>query len=162
MKKHFKSLFCLALSICLAASSLLAFAPASAAEATTVSQETTNLDNGDYCVVTLEETTIPSMARYAAKKKAAKKTYKYYNANNVFCWSYTLNATFMYDGTLVVCTDVSHTIYVENIKSWIYDSGKRWKEANSAYGKATFHLIGSNANKTVNLKITSTKHGVIS
>lgn len=102
------------------------------------------------------------MARYAAKKKAAKKTYKYYNAHDVLCWSYTLNATFMYDGTLVVCTDVSHTIDVYNIKSWIYDSGKRWKEANSAYGKATFHLIGSSANKTVKLKITSTKHGVIS
>lgn len=163
MKKHFKALTCLTLSICLMASSLLTSSPV-AANSTTVSEETIQMEDGSYCVITTTETIVPSIARGTTHTKTANKSYNYYNANNVLSWKYTLHGTFMYDDYLVVCSDVSHSIDVYNGKYWVYDSGsgKRWKSGNTAYGKATFHLIGTTTSKTVKLQISCTKHGVIS
>ena len=150
MKKLFKALTCFALSLSMLASSLLTAAPASASsDATTVSEETIQLEDGAYCIVTTTETMIPSVARGTTKTKAAEKIYRYYNASNVLSWEYTLHATFMYDDYLVVCSDT-------------YKSGKHWKQGNTAYGQVTIHLIGSTASKTVNLQISCSKHGVLS
>ena len=161
MKKHFKALTCFALSLCLLASSLLTSSPAAAAS-TTVSEETIQMDDGSYCVITTTETIVPSIARGKTKTKNAEKSFNYYNANNVLSWKYTLYGTFMYDDYLVVCSDVSHAIDIYNARNWIYDEAKRWKSGNTAYGKAVFHLMTTSAKKTVNLQISCTKHGVIS
>lgn len=161
MKKFFRVLTCLTLALCLLASSLLVSNPVSAAE-TTVSEETIQLDDGDYCVITTTETVIPSIARGKTKTKTAQKSYKYYNASNVLSWEYTLYGTFMYDDYLVVCSDVVHEIIIKNPRNWIYDEAKRWKSGNTAYGRAVFRLLTTSAKKTVNLQISCTKHGVIS
>ena len=161
MKKFFKALTCLTLALCLLASSLLVSNPVSAAE-TTVSEETIQLDDGDYCVITTTETVIPSITRGTTKRKGAKKSYKYYNASNVLTWEYTLHAAFMYDDYLVVCSDVSEEITIHNIRNWICDESSRWKSGNTAYGKAVFRLLTTSAKKTVNLQISCTKHGVLS
>ena len=161
MKKHFKALFCFALSLCMMASSLLSYTPASA-ETTTVSEETIHMEDGSYCVITTTETTVPSTARGKTHTKTANKSYNYYNANNSLSWKYTLYGTFMYDDYLVVCSDVSHSIDIYNIRNWIYDEASRWKSGNTAYGKAVFRLLTTSATKTVKLQISCTKHGVIS
>lgn len=165
MKKIFKVLTCLVLSLNLLASGLIA--PSSVSASTkTVSQETITLENGDHCVVTTTETTAETpngIALYATKTKSAEKSYSYYNSSNTLCWVYTLHGTFMYDNsTLVVCSDTYHEIAIHHPDKWIYESGKHWKQANNAYGKATFRLIGFSATKTANLQISCTKHGVIS
>lgn len=164
MKKHLKALTCFALSLCLLTSSLLTARPVSAEspETTVVSEETVQMEDGSYCIITTTEKIVPSVTRGTTKTKSADKSYNYYNSNNQLSWSYTLHGTFMYDDYLVVCSDVSHTVRVVNTLHWIYKSGKRWKSGNTAYGTATFHLISSTANKTVNLKISCSKHGVIS
>lgn len=161
MKKHFKALVCLALVLCLTASSLLNANPVSASE-TTVSEETIQMEDGSYCIITTTETILPSITRGTTKTKSASKSYNYYNANDKLSWSYTLHGTFMYDDYLVVCSDVSHTIHIVNTTKWIYNEAKRWKSGNTAYGKIVMHLIGTTANKTVNLEISCSKHGVIS
>lgn len=168
MKKTFKALTCLALTFCMLTSNLLSANAAAAATTTastapiTVSKKTIPMEDGGYCVVTLTVKTPNSMACYATKTKSASKSFKYYNGSNVLSWEYILHGTFMYDGTLVVCSDVSHEISIYNIKKWVYAGGKRWKQGNTAYGKAKFNLIGTTTSKTVNLEISSTKHGVIS
>lgn len=161
MKKHFKALTCLTLSICLLASSLLSSSSVTAASAT-VTEETVQLEDGGYCVITTTETTVPSVTRGKTHTKTANKSYNYYNASDVLSWKYTLHGTFMYDDYLVVCSDVSHSIDIYNTLNWNYDSAKRWKSGNTAYGKAVFRLISTSATKTVNLNISCTKHGVIS
>lgn len=161
MKKHLKAFTCLALSICLLTSSLLVASPVSAST-TTVSEETIQMEDGSYCIVTTTETVVPSIARGTTHTKNASKSYNYYNANNVLSWKYTLYGTFMYDDYLVVCSDVSHAIDIYHARNWNYDSAKRWKSGNTAYGKAVFRLLTTSATKTVNLEISCTKHGVIS
>ncbi len=162
MKKHFKALICLTLAICLLTSNLLTSSPVMAATTTTVSEETIEMEDGSYCVITTTETLVPSITRGTTKTKSANKSYNYYNANNVLSWRYILHGTFMYDDYLVVCSDVSHTIDIPNAKNWIYDEAKRWKSGNTAYGRAVFRLLTTSAKKTVNLQISCTKHGVIS
>ena len=74
MKKLFKVLTCFALSLSMLASILLTAAPASASsDSTTVSEETIQLEDGAYCIVTTTETMIPSVARGKTKTKGAQK-----------------------------------------------------------------------------------------
>lgn len=166
MKKLFKALTCIAMSLCLLISCMMTASTVSATDAISTNntnpEETITFEDGSYCIVTTTETTLPSVARGTTHTKQAKKSYKYYNSSDVLCWTYTLHGTFMYDDYLVVCSDVSHSIAIDRPNQWIYDSGKRWKQANNAYGTATFQLIGFSATKTVNLQISCTKHGVIS
>ena len=163
MKKLFKALTCFALSLSMLASILLTAVPASASsDVTTVSEETIQLEDGTYCIVTTTETMIPSVARGKTKTKGAQKAYRYYNASDVLVWEYILHATFMYDDYLVVCSDTSNEINIYNPKRWIYEGGKHWKQGNTAYGRATIHLIATTTSKTVNLQISCSKHGVLS
>ena len=166
MKKHFKVLTCITMSICLLVACVMTESTASAAGAISANdtdqKDTITFDDGSYCIVTTTETTLPSVARGTTHTKQAKKSYKYYNSSDVLCWTYTLHGTFMYDDYLVVCSDVSHSIAIDRPDHWVYDGGKRWKQGNTAYGTATFSLIGFSAKKTAKLQISCTKHGVIS
>lgn len=162
MKKSFKTLFCLVLTIYFVFANLLTVNPVSASSKT-ITKETIHFENGDYCVVKTTEI-IPDITTLGTTKtKYAEKSHSYYNATNTLCWVYTLHGTFMYDNsTLVVCSDTYHEIDIRRPKYWLYDGGKHWKKANTAYGTATFQLMSSSAKKTAKLQISCTKHGVIS
>ena len=138
MKKSFKSLFCIVFVLCFVTSNLLTVNPVSASSKT-VTEETINFENGDYCVVKTTEITPDITTLSTTKTKYAAKSHSYYNSLNSLCWVYTLHGTFMYDNsTLVVCSDTYHEIDIRHPKKWLYDSGKHWKRANTAYGTATF------------------------
>lgn len=113
-------------------------------------------------MVTTSETVSDIATLATTHTKSAQKKYSYYNAKDVLCWTYTLHGTFKYDGTtLVSCTDSSHEIAIYN-NSWSYKGGSHWESGNTAYGKATYHIKLSTASKTVSLKISCSKTGVIS
>lgn len=168
--KTFMKPLCLLLSLCcliaLAADTTQATAAsvgstkliAGSRDSLVLSTETIPEEDG-YTVITTTETVSPIAALSTTKTKSASKTYSYYNANNVLCWTYTLNATFMYDGQLVVCSNVSSSaaIYKSN---WSLASESCSKQSNTATGSAKFK--NATTSKTANLTITCTKNGTIS
>ena len=161
MKKFLKALSALTMAICLTATALIPTGTASA-QTNIISQETIELDDGGYCVITTSETTVNSVARATTHTKSGAKTYSYYNGSDVLCWTYTLHGTFKYDGTtLVSCTGSSHEIAIYK-NSWEYKSGSHWENGNTAYGKATYHLKLSTASKTINVQLSCSKTGVLS
>lgn len=170
MKKLFKT-FSIIMSICCVACASLQPMAASAAQKTqlstganVISQETMETEDGGYLVVTTTDTTKDTGISTCATTytRSASKVYNYYNAKNVHCWSFTLNATFKYDKyALVVCTDVSSSAAVYK-SSWSLVSKTHSKQANRATGKATFKLSPSNAIANAPLTITCSKMGVIS
>lgn len=170
MKKLLKT-FTAMMSICCIACASLQPASASAAQtarlstaANVISQETTETEDGGYLVVTTKDTTKNTGISTCATTytRSASKVYDYYNAKNVHCWSFTLNATFKYDKyALVVCTGVSSSAAVYK-SSWSLVSKTHSKQANQATGKGVFNLSPSNVHYNAPLTITCSKMGVIS
>jgi hypothetical protein len=127
-------------------------------ETTTVSTEKIVEDDG-YIIVTTGYVNSSASTRSTTHSKEAYKEYSYYNGSNVLCWAYTLNATFLYDGTLVVCTDASTSaaIYKSN---WSFKNENHYKKSNTAYGSITFK--NATNHKDVSLTISCTKNGTVS
>lgn len=172
MKKLFKTLSII-MSVCCVACAALQPAAVSAARISDVStagniisQETTETEDGGHVVVTVKDTTKISDSSASTMAttytRAASKTFDYYNAGNVLCWSFTLNATFKYDKTaLVVCTDVSSSAAVYKA-NWSIVSKTHSKKANQATGKGVFNLSPSNVHFNGPLTITCNIYGNIS
>lgn len=172
MKKLFKAVSIM-MSICCIACVALQPAAVSAARISDVStvgniisQETTATEDGGHVVVTVKDTTKISDSSASTMAtthtRSATKIFDYYNAKNVLCWSFTLNATFKFDMTaLVVCTDVSSSaaIYKSN---WSLVSKTHSKKANQATGKGVFNLSPSNVHFNGPLTITCNIYGDIS
>lgn len=172
MKKLFKT-FSIIMSFCCVVCAALQPAAVSAAQLSDVStvgniisQETTETEDGGRVVITVKDTTKISNSSASTMAtthtKSASKVFSYYNANNVLCWTFTLNATFKYDKTaLVVCTDVSSSaaIYKAN---WSLVSKTHSKKANQATGKGVFNLSPSNVHYNGPLTITCNILGDIS
>lgn len=172
MRKLMKTLSVLMSVCCMACAALQ---PANAAAAVKsgnlsvtgdniIAQEILEAEDGGHLVITTKDTTpadsgiTPYSTTYT---KSAAKVYDYRNANNVLCWTFTLNATFKYDkAALVVCTDVSSSadIYKSN---WDVVSKTHSKKANQATGKAVFNSP-ANLHYTAPLTITCDKMGNIS
>jgi hypothetical protein len=126
---------------------------------TIVSTEKVAQDDG-YLLVTIKTPeSSGASTRSTTHSKEAIGVYSYYNASNVLCWSYTLNATFLYDGTLVVCTAVSSSaaIYKSN---WSFSNESHSKKGNVASGSITFK--NQTNHKDVSISITCSKNGTIS
>jgi hypothetical protein len=157
MKKLKKSLSVLLTLCCLIS---LTFQQPAQASASVISTEKITQDDG-YILVT---TITPSEASSAIStcstthSKEAMRVYSFYNLSGTLCWSYTLNASFLYDGTLVVCTSVSSS-------SAIYKSG--WSACNESHSKSGATATGSIRFKTstnhkdVSLSITCSKNGTV-
>jgi hypothetical protein len=161
MKKFTKAISVL-LTLCCIISLTCQAAQVSAADDssgyTVVSTEKIAQDDG-YLLLTIESPeSSGASTRSTTHSKEARGVYSYYNANDVLCWSYTINATFLYDGTLVVCTDVSTSsdIYKSN---WSAKNESHYKKSNVASGTITFK--NATASKTITLTLTCSKNGTI-
>jgi hypothetical protein len=125
---------------------------------TVLSTEKIAQDDG-YLLVTIESPeSSGASTRSTTNSKEARGVYSYYNASNVLCWSYTLNATFLYDGTLVACTKVSASsdIYKAN---WSACNESHSKKGNVASGSITFK--NQTNHKDVSISITCSKNGTL-
>lgn len=130
---------------------------ASASEEPTTIVSTEYFEDGSYIVTTL---TLPN-SKTRSSKPASKTTT--YNENGTALWSYTLSATFTYDGNDSKCTSVSdsYTIYDSN---WYKYSGSCGKDGNYASGTIVMKkkVLGVNV-KTVtkSLNLSCDKYGNI-
>lgn len=87
----------------------------------------------------------------------SSKDYTYYNSDDQRCFSYTLYASFTYDGV----TSSADSCYCDAViyhRGWTGDSHSEWTSGNTAYGRAVFS--GPNGlSIPVNLTLTCDKDG---
>lgn len=121
--------------------------------------ETVEIDEDGFSVVTTLYAEVINNSARAASTKTAYKTYTGKNINGTAAWTFRLNGTFTYDGTNVACISASYSRTIHD-SSWSMTSVSTWKDANKAYGTATFS--NGSSTKSTSLTITCSKTGVIS
>ena len=119
----------------------------------TITTETIFFEDGSYEVV--ETTEYPQTAR--ALKKSGKSTVTYYNSHNVKQWSFTLSATFAYNGSTAKALSASKSYTVSS--GWSCSSSSKEINGATATGKATFKKGTIKKNRTI--KLTCSKNGKI-
>lgn len=116
--------------------------------------------NGDYIVVTLEQST--SVSRATTVQKAGSKTFSYYGKNNALQWTFSLHAEFQVTtGISATCvsTRYSHIIY-EN--GWHLSSASTHYQANKAYGNAEFYYSTTGLVRSCSVTLTCDTLGRLS
>lgn len=110
-------------------------------------------DDGSYALVTLgENTDIRASDNFY-------RTYTYYNPLGQKCFSYTLHATFTYNGitSRADSCDFSAAIYRQG---WDISTHSEYVSGNTAYGSATF--TGPDGQiRTASLTLTCDKNGYV-
>lgn len=117
----------------------------------------TNVNNGGYFVETLENTlpssnlsTISASVLNSTKTLSKTKTVKYYNSQNVLCWSYSLTATFKVTMGLD-STYKSSTASLNNANSWSFVSESHSGSGTKATGTIKMKKNGTTISKTVTI-----------
>ena len=121
--------------------------PAAASEA----QERISFEDGSYAIVTIGS---GSMARAV---KGGSKTYTYYDSRGQRCFSYLLEASFTYNGTVSSADDVNFDIHIYR-QGWELSTHREYTSGNTAYGSATF--TGPNdQTRPLSISLTCDKDG---
>lgn len=116
-------------------------------------QKTERIDyeDGSYAIIT----TIP--AGMTRSRCADTLEYTYYNASDQKCFSYTLYATFTYDGVTATADSAAGRADLY-LQGWSLTSHNEYTSGNTAYGNATFSSpLG--LKHPVNLSLTCDKNG---
>ena len=138
--------------------------PTSAVESEliTVSSKTYMLENGCYCIITIEETSTNSRA--ALYQKSGNKTYSYYDGADALLWTFTVNGEFAVNqGISAKCIGTSYTYSIKK-GSWSLSSATTYGSSNKAYGNATFikSTLGTSYTKTCSVTLTCDAYGNLS
>lgn len=116
--------------------------------------ERVEYEDGSYAIVT----TIFSEGERS--RVADKRIYTYYNPSGIKCFSYTLYATFSYDGVSSSAQTVDYGIDVYR-RGWDVVSHDEYTSGDTAYGEAVFS--GPNGEeRTVELSLTCDADGNVS
>lgn len=115
------------------------------------------LEDGCYIIVSTEI----SPARIA-NTVSGKRSWAFYDTNDVLLWVATLNATFAYSGAWYTCTTADGTVAVLETDWYVYASNIV-RSSNNAY----WHLVMKNRQTgvqtdTLTLKITCDSNGNLS
>lgn len=123
------------------------------AAATDTQAERIDYEDGSYAIVT---TSIGGLTRAS---KADSKTYTYYNPSNQRCFSYTLYATFTYNGVTSSADMAAYSIDIY-LRGWDCDSHSEYTSGNAAYGTASFS--GPNGeSRPVSLSLVCDRNGTV-
>ena len=115
-------------------------------------------DNGGYFIETLENTshslnilTSPISVNGNTVTKSKTKTVSYYNSNNVFCWSYSLTATF---NIKLGCSAAykSSKAYLNKMNSWSVVSESHSGSGTKASGTIKMKKNGITLSRTVTIR----------
>ena len=160
MNKMFKKISILVLTCCILISLTQRPLQVSASTRNNAKNNIIYMDDGDYIIVSTFLPPAPStFSTYSTVSTISpSKSYKYYNAKDELCWSFTLYATFKYDGILVACTDTSSTAAIYK-STWSLVSKSTSKNGGEAIG--TIHVKTSAKSVSKTLTITCTKNGTI-
>lgn len=119
-------------------------------------REVITFDNGDYATIETIIDDISVMSNERASRSSSK-TYTYRNSAGSTLWSFTLKASFSYNGSSSV-TRASTTYSISN-SSWSCDDHYATESGNTAYGYGSFS--SSIQSKDVELSLTCDKNGNI-
>lgn len=123
---------------------------------TMTNREVITFDNGDYATI---ETIIDDVSVMSNERasRSSSKTYTYRNSAGSTLWSFTLKASFSYNGSSSV-TRASTSYSISN-SSWSCDDHYATESGNTAYGYGSFS--SSIQSKDVELSLTCDKNGNI-
>ena len=110
-----------------------------------------NYEDGSYAIITIRTDGITRAS------VADEKTYTYYNPSGKKCFSYTMYASFSYDGRVSKVLSCACDIGLSP-DGWAVDSHDEWTSGSSAYGEAVF--IGPDSTeREVSLSLTCDADG---
>lgn len=141
-----KKLFCLSATVLLCLQIVLTTAAAYDAPS-----ERIDYDDGSYAIVSIVHTT------WTRSNLGSSKDYTYYNSDDQRCFSYTLYASFTYDGVTSEAETVDFDITIYR-REWNMSTHSEWTSGNTAYGRAVFSGPGG-LSIPVNLTLTCDKDG---
>ena len=116
-------------------------------------------DDGSYSIVTIIEHPTGSLRSV----KEGSKIYEHIVSGNTV-WSYTIDASFSYNGSSSSCTSVSDSYTISN-SNWHLNSRYHWKSGNTAYGSVTMDrkLLGFTVESvTRDLTLSCSANGTLS
>lgn len=120
-------------------------------------REVITFDNGDYATIETIIDDISVMSNERASRSSSK-TYTYRNSAGSTLWSFTLKASFSYNGSSSSVTRASTSYSISN-SSWSCDDHYATESGNTAYGYGSFS--SSIQSKDVELSLTCDKNGNI-
>ena len=101
-------------------------------------KDITYVADGSYMITAVTEQAVASSVRSTTYTKIGTAVTNYYNKDNELIFQHTLQGTFsVVEGVSATCTDVTYSYNIYD-SSWKLDSASTWKDANIAYGSATF------------------------
>lgn len=122
----------------------------------------TYFEDGSYCVSTITEELNPLQPSYLTasfKTKTGTKTSKYYNSDNVLCFTVKVTGTFTYNGSTAKATAASYSYSIGNT-AWHFSSGKATYSGATATATCVFrHTI---LKRTLTSSLTCSPTGVLS
>lgn len=92
--------------------------------------ERIDYDDGSYALITIERTVSRSTT-------SDSKAYVYFSPSGEKCFSYTLNASFTYDGKTSRADTCYSTVSIYS-RDWVYEKHSEYVSGNTAYGNAVF------------------------
>lgn len=117
--------------------------PTMVAKASPIKLQTSNtiintayLDNGDSITTELTVDQNPVSTCATTKTTSGSKTVKYRNASGNILWSFTLSASYTYNGSSATCTSVSTSSSI-NDTAWKLSNITKSKSSNKATGSVT-------------------------
>ena len=154
MKRLFSIFVCLI--VILSALSINTFA------AEVKEESITYFEDGSYCISTITQAPNPMQPNYlaaSAKTKTGTKTSKYYNSDNVLCFTVKVTGTFTYNGSTAKATAASYSYSIGNT-AWHFSSGKATYSGATATATCVFrHTI---LTRTLTSSLTCSPTGVLS
>lgn len=114
-------------------------------------EERIDYEDGSYAIIT---TGAGSLTRAVIDKD---KTYTYYNSSGQRCFSYTLYASFTYNGTTSSADDCHYFISIYR-QGWEISTHREYVSGNTAYGSATF-TGPEDQTRSLSISLTCDKDG---
>lgn len=149
---------CFLLGLLVASLVSVAVVPASASDVVESSVEVVYYEDGSY--LTTELTVYDNALSRTKYSVSATKTVTYRNSSNDLLWDFSVNGTFIYDGSTATATDASYSYTIYH-SAWVFKSATASCTDNvaSATGKFRGALV---LNRTTTVTLTCDPDGNIS
>lgn len=154
MKKIVSLAMCI---VALFSTSLSTYATATNQIIPTQNEEIVENSDGTYVVITTKIGNEINL-RDGRSTRSASRTYNYNSRSGSTLWTFTLKASFSYNGSSCSAQGASTTYSIKN-SSWSCDDRSSRCSGNTAYGTGWFS--SSSESKTANLSISCDKNGNI-
>lgn len=126
-----------------------------------ITGQVTYYADGSYMVTTIEEVETVSLQAVTTKTtKSGIATQYYYNSSDELMWSFSVEATFEYDGTTATATEADYSYDISS-SAWSFKSASASCSGDTATATGKFVHLGLFTN-TATVSLTCSPKGVLS